>query len=60
VTRFEVLPTVEEVLEGGAEAQGGTATPTDPEESQVDKQYSPQDDEDGPSEGDSPALQNFY
>jgi len=52
--------TVEEVLKGGAEAQGGTATPTDPEESQVDKQYSPQDDEDGPSEGDSPALQNFY
>jgi len=60
---------VREVLEGGAEVQGGTAIPTDPEEDQVEKQYESQDEDsensvqkngEGPDGADSPALQNFY
>lgn len=54
----DVNKAVQEVLEGGAEVQGGKAIPTDPDEDQVDKQYSPAEDEEG--SGESPALQNFY
>lgn len=53
--------TVEDVLQGGAEVQGGTAIPTDPNDSQVDKQYSsPDEGGDGGAADASPALSNFY
>jgi len=56
----DLSKTVESVLEGGAEVQGGSAIPTDPNDSQVDKQYSPAS-EDGSGEAEeSPALSNFY
>jgi len=53
--------TVADVLQGGAEVQGGAAIPTDPEDSQVDKQYSsPDEGGDGGAAEASPALSNFY
>lgn len=54
----DVNKAVQNVLEGGAEVQGGQAIPTDPDDDQVDKQYSPAE-EDGEG-AESPALQNFY
>lgn len=57
--------TVRDILDGGAEVQGGQAIPTAPNEDQVEKQYS--DGEEGEGEGElatkaeeSPALSNFY
>jgi len=57
----ELSDTVEDVLKGGAEVQGGTAIPTDPNDDQVDKQYSEQETSGGEAEtAESPALSNFY